>query len=169
MSEPADGELHLSQATAADAAALSALALAAKAWWAYPQDWLDRWRPQLAVEPAYLAGHWVLKAQWHGELAGFCALSADRPLELDHLWVAPAAMGKGVGRALVLAALAETDRRGEGVLRVVSDPNAESFYRHLGARRVGAEPAPMPGAAARTLPVLEFTPPAGVHSPGVYA
>lgn len=37
-----------------------------------------------------------------------------------------------------------------------SDPFAEPFYLKLGARRIGAVPAPMPGAPGRVLPVLEF-------------
>ena len=44
----------------------------------------------------------------------------------------------------------------QGLIAVVSDPNAEEFYVKLGARRVGKVNAPMPGAPERTLPLLEF-------------
>ncbi len=39
---------------------------------------------------------------------------------------------------------------------VASDPGAETFYTRLGARRVGTDPAPMPGAPDRILPVLQW-------------
>jgi GNAT superfamily N-acetyltransferase len=71
---------------------------------------------------------------------------------LEHVWVDPASHGRGVGRALVEHALAEA----HGVIAVVADPNAEEFYVKLGAHRVGEIFAPMPGAPARKLPLMEF-------------
>jgi hypothetical protein len=51
-------------------------------------------------------------------------------------------------------AIAHAREYGGCVFRIESDPYAESFYRSLGAERVGLVPAPMPGAPDRTLPLL---------------
>jgi len=45
-------------------------------------------------------------------------------------------------------------RTGATGLDIEADPNAESFYQHLGGRRVGEVAAPVPGAAERRLPLL---------------
>jgi hypothetical protein len=42
------------------------------------------------------------------------------------------------------------------VVEIVAEPNATGFYEKLGARRVGAIPAPMPGAPDRELPLYEI-------------
>ena len=73
---------------------------------------------------------------------------------LDHLWVHPAHMGQGLGRQLVVHALAHARGAGAVGFDIEADPNAESFYRRLGGRRVGEVAAPVPGAAERRLPLL---------------
>jgi predicted N-acetyltransferase YhbS len=86
-------------------------------------------------------------------VVGICQLQeGERGAMLENVWVDPRCHGRGVGRTLVEHALSEA----QGVIAVVSDPNAEEFYVKLGARRVGEINAPMPGAPARTLPLLEF-------------
>ncbi|HET7622952.1 MAG TPA: GNAT family N-acetyltransferase [Gemmatimonadaceae bacterium] len=152
------------RATSRDAPRLTALAREAKAHWGYPADWLDVWRDALTITPDYIERHTVLVASLKSEtraVIGMCALE-DRETrwELAHLWVAPCAHGIGVGRALVEQALTIASQRRPGsVVRVESDPNAAGFYRRVGAREVGAVPAPMTGDPARTLPVFELRTP----------
>jgi ribosomal protein S18 acetylase RimI-like enzyme len=146
-----------------DAPRLTALAREAKAHWGYPAAWLEAWRDALTITPDYIDRHTVLVASSEsepGSVIGMCALEDHGDhWELAHLWVAPNAHGRGVGRALVKRALAIAARRRPGsVVRVESDPNAAGFYRRLGAREVGAVPAPMDGDPSRVLPVLELDP-----------
>jgi GNAT superfamily N-acetyltransferase len=146
----------LRPAAVADAARLSAIAQAAKAYWGYPPEWLELWRPELTFDAAALERDWVWVAERDGRAVAVVALSGDAPeAELGHLWVEPAAMGMGLGRVLFEAAAAEARRRGARRLRIVADPHAESFYEHLGAYRVGAVPS---RPAGRTLPLLYFDP-----------
>ena len=145
------------RAVPGDAPKLTQLAQRAKAHWNYPPEWLTAWRPQLTIEPGYLAEHRVLLAENVGQLVGMCALE-DRGTRwsLEHVWVDPGSMGQGVGRTLVRQALdlARTVRPGQVVAE--ADPNAAGFYRRMGAREIGAVPAAMPGAPARVLPVFAF-------------
>jgi len=73
---------------------------------------------------------------------------------LDLLYVAPEAMGRGVGALLFRDAVARARELGGGtVMTIDADPNAEPFYRRHGAVRVGEVPSEViPG---RMLPRLE--------------
>ena len=145
------------RATGDDADALTDLAHRAKAHWGYPASWMRQWDPQLTIIPGYLEAHDVWLAERDGVIVGMCALE-DRGARwnLEHVWVEPAAHGGGIGRALVMEALAEARRRHPGVVELLADPYASGFYERLGARRAGDVPAPMPGARNRTLPKFEF-------------
>ena len=73
---------------------------------------------------------------------------------LDHLWVLPQFMGRGVGRALFQHAEEIARASGAARMRIVGDPHAEQFYSRMGATVYGRKPASMDGEA-RFLPLLE--------------
>ena len=142
----------LRPATPIDLPALTRLAYAAKSHWGYPSSWLALWEPDLTFTDATLAAQHVVVAEQDGRAVGVYALSlAGQVAELEHCWVDPACMGRGIGRRLVEAAATHARKLGAAQLRIVSDPHAEAFYRHLGARRVGDVPSTPVG---RTLPLL---------------
>ena len=141
------------RATPADAEELTDVAFAAKRYWDYPESWIELWTDELRVDPDYVGSHRVFVASDGARIVGWSSVAAeDGELWLDYCWVLPEAAGRGIGRMLVSRALdvaAETRSR---TLKVVSDPNAEGFYRRLGFRRVGQRPSVPKG---RNLPVLE--------------
>ncbi len=146
---------HIRRAVASDAAILSAIALAAKRHWGYPEQWLDAWRPNLTFDGDRVSALQVYVIESVDEIAGFYALVPGTPRwALDHLWVRPEHMGQGLGRQLVAHALARARSAGAAGLDIQADPNAEPFYRRLGGRRVGDVDAPAPGASERRLPLL---------------
>lgn len=153
MAAPTD-PLRLRPARAAEAERLSAIARSAKAWWGYPADWLAGWRDELTVTPADIARDGYVVAETGDEIVGFAALgSGADPPEIEHLWVAPRHLGRGVGRRLLAAILARCRTDGVTRLRVVSDPHAVGFYRRHGAVTLGDVPSTPP---PRGLPLLEF-------------
>jgi len=156
----AGGNVTLRAARPAETARLTAIALAAKAHWGYPAAWLELWRPSLTFDAELLARAWVRVAELDGALRGVVALGGEPPaVELTHLWVDPPAMGRGLGRRLLSAAVAEARRRGAARLTIVADPHAVAFYERLGARTIGEEPS---SPAGRMLPLMALDPrPAG--------
>jgi len=135
-----------------DAPALSALARRAKAHWGYPEALLRMWRDELTFTPATIAAQDVLVAEEAGAPIGVVALSYEgETAEVEHLWIDPAAVGRGLGRLLFSRAAARAHRRGARRLVIDSDPHAEAFYRRMGARRVGSTPS---RPAGRALPRL---------------
>jgi len=122
----------------ADASALTAVAHAAKRHWRYPEEWIALWRRELTVTPAFIERYPVHCAVDGDAIVGFYALVfAAADCELEHCWVVPARIGTGVGRRLFAHAAALARAVGAPRLWVTADPNAEGFYRGLGAHRVG--------------------------------
>ena len=142
-------------AVAADARDLTTIAQSAKAHWGYPQEWLQLWADDLTITPVFIASQCVLCAVSGNETVGFCALvdAEAGSGEIEHFWVAPTAMGRGIGRVLFEALIAHAKTIGITTLRIAADPNAAGFYQKMGAIRAGNIPSTPPG---RTLPLFVF-------------
>lgn len=143
------------RALAEHANALTTIAVAAKRHWQYPDSWIRRWEGVLTITPEYIRQHPTFVAVVDDELVGFCALQFETgDALLDHLWVLPSAMKRGIGRALFQYAEAIARASGAMRLKIVGDPHAELFYFRMGATVYGREPASMDGQE-RFLPLLE--------------
>jgi GNAT superfamily N-acetyltransferase len=146
--------LEIRAAHTADARRLTEIAHAAKRHWGYDEQLITLWRDDLTVTPDLIADHPVYCAAEGAELLGFYALSGDGDVfELEHMWVDPTHIRRGVGRRLFGHAVATVRSLGGSLLRIGSDPNAEGFYVAVGAHRVGSVPSKPEG---RTLPMLEL-------------
>lgn len=133
---------------------LSLIAYAAKRHWGYPERWMERWREGLTITPEFVEENEVYAALVEGEPVGFYALVGQGcRIELEHLWVLPERMGTGVGRALLEHAAGRAADLGAETLGIEADPNAEGFYRRMGARRVGETTYELDGRE-RILPLL---------------
>ena len=148
--------VHIIRAKPSEAATLSAIAWAAKAFWNYPSDWMEQWREQLTITPTFIAENEAFGAIINRQTVAFHALlqSAD-VLRLEHLWVLPDWMGQGIGRALFRHAAERAAARGALNLTIEADPNAEPFYRRMGAVRSGVIATEIDGRR-RDLPILTF-------------
>jgi GNAT superfamily N-acetyltransferase len=148
--------ITIRRARARDCAGLTGIAHRAKRFWGYPERLMRLWADTLTITPEFVASHQVYCAARGTDLLGFYALSiSGTTCELEHMWVAPEHMRTGVGRLLFRHLLERVAVSGATRLRIASDPNAEGFYRRMGARRVGRE-ASRP--AGRFLPVLVLRP-----------
>jgi GNAT superfamily N-acetyltransferase len=134
---------------------LSRIALEAKVHWGYDAADLARWETDLIVSRDSLAQLPTFVAEVEGHIVGFFQLSfASEGPELEHFWVLPAHMGKGIGRALLAHALREVSTRGHGKLLIDADPNAEGFYVACGAVRTAERSASTLGQPHRVRPQL---------------
>ena len=102
-----------------------------------------------------LRGGRVFVAERGGVVVGFYGFEHEPPvLGLDFMFVEPSHIGTGVGAALMDHARAMAKKLGATTLQIESDPNAEGFYLHMGAKRVGETPSgSIPG---RSLPLREL-------------
>jgi GNAT superfamily N-acetyltransferase len=137
---------------------LTEIAHDAKRHWGYPEHWINHWQNDLTISPDFIAGNEVYVAESAGELLGFYALIIRKEkAELDHMWVAPAHIGTGVGKELFLHAMQRAARKNVSEVEILSDPNAEGFYRKMGAHRIGETASEIDGEP-RALPRLTIDP-----------
>jgi GNAT superfamily N-acetyltransferase len=147
--------MTIRRARAADRDVLAALAFASKAHWGYDDAFMERSRGVLTPGDDYLAHGVVYVAEDDaGTSVGFYGFVREgRELWLNDLWVEPAAIGTGTGRALFAHAAQTARAAGDAAFFIESDPNAEGFYLAMGAVRTGERVAAVTG---RTLPVLRY-------------
>ena len=154
----ANRAMNIRQATSQDAAELTRIAHEAKRHWGYPEHWMQRWDADLTITPEFIADNLVYIAEDGDRVSGFYALAVkDQKAELEHMWVAPDVIGTGVGKQLFLAAMEKAAELKLSSVEISSDPNAEGFYRKMGAYRVG-ETAPELDGESRILPRLSVDP-----------
>jgi GNAT superfamily N-acetyltransferase len=149
--------VRIRPATGADAQALTALALAGKRHWGYPEAWLEGWRALLTITPEYVAANIVASAEdGTGRVVGFYSLERDGDrLRLENLFLMPSLIGCGLGKQLFDHAVQSARARGATELLIESDPNAEGFYRRMGAQRIGETISRVTGTE-RVIPLLRY-------------
>jgi GNAT superfamily N-acetyltransferase len=137
-----------------DASTLTDIAHAAKGHWGYPKSWLREWDDVLSITSEYILNNPTYVAISDERIVGFCSvLVGGDEARLDHLWVMPSEMKRGVGRALFELAEGIAHSSGAGCILVESDPHAEAFYVVMGATSYGQVPAAM-DENERFLPLL---------------
>ena len=150
--------LHVRQAVLDDCDKLTEIAHASKRFWDYPEDWIIQWRPVLTIAKNYLDENLIFVGEMDNRIVGFYALVREtNSLELDHFWIHPDFIGRGIGRALFNHVVLRVEVMLPGSdLKIISDPNAEPFYLHMGALRTGTVSTDW-GGMSRTLPLLRFS------------
>ena len=151
-------EMTIRSASPEDASTLTTIALNAKRYWGYPEHWIKHWESDLTISPDFIRDNHVYVAEENGEIRGFYALLvAGEKAELDHMWVTPEAIGKGIGKELFLDAMERAAKLKVNAVEISSDPNAAGFYKRMGATQIGEVDAPVDGQP-RKLPRLKINP-----------
>jgi GNAT superfamily N-acetyltransferase len=152
---PGNKSVEIRRATPGQADILTAIAFAAKRHWVYPERWIQIWSPLLTITPEYIAQHETYVAWMDEQPAGFCAISRDgERASVEHLWVHPEFMGKGIGAVLFNHIFSRCKELGTRAIEIESDPNAQGFYERMGAKKVGEVVGEVDGQP-RVLPLLE--------------
>jgi N-acetylglutamate synthase-like GNAT family acetyltransferase len=150
--------IAIRRATPEEAPTLTKVALAAKRYWGYPENWIKHWEADLTISPEFIEQNEVYVAEDAGEARGFYALCIDNnQAELEHMWVLPDYIGTGIGKELFLDAMDRANDLRVKEIGITADPNAASFYEHMGARRVGELNSEIDGSP-RKLPRLKVEP-----------
>jgi ribosomal protein S18 acetylase RimI-like enzyme len=146
-------DVVLRPARADEAALLGELALRAKGYWGYDEDFLEKCRAELSLLPEEVRARRITVAVSPEQVLGFYSVDGQPPHgELGNLWVVPESIGTGLGRRLWQHAVDSARAAGFTALRIEAEPHAEGFYRAMGARRVGETASG--SIAGRTLPLM---------------
>ena len=117
---------------------LSGLAMRSKSYWPYPRDYLEKCYRVLHVTEYDIKSWPVCVAEQNREVIGFFALKPIKDENrLDHLWIDPRFINKGVGKILFKEAITAAKYVGWTGFRLAADPYAEPFYLKMGAKNIG--------------------------------
>ncbi|MEM9617258.1 MAG: GNAT family N-acetyltransferase [Pseudomonadota bacterium] len=133
--------------------ALSALIMRSKALHGYDDAFMEACREELTLTPEKVAAGPVVVAELNGASVGVAQIMVhDDEWHLQLLFVDPGHLGSGLGRRMLEWAVLEARRMGATELFIEADPDAEPFYRKMGAKRCGE--APSESIPGRMLPLL---------------
>jgi GNAT superfamily N-acetyltransferase len=133
--------------------ALSALCFRSKAVWGYDKDFMEACRSELSIDPHELRSTSIAVVEDYGEIVGIAQIKVvGNEADLLKLFVEPAALRTGIGKALFVWATDTAASMGADHLVIEADPDAASFYRQMGAEDFGF--APSGSIAGRLLPKL---------------
>lgn len=152
MTGPGPGQIR--RAVPTDADLLTGLTLRSKAHWGYDAQFMAAIRDDLTVTPAALAAGISGVSEIGGRIAGYYLLASEPNADLSLLFVDPDYIGNGVGAALWAHMLTAARTQDIASIRIEADPNAEGFYRRMGAVTIGDAPSgSIPG---RRLPLMNY-------------
>ncbi|MBL8092442.1 MAG: GNAT family N-acetyltransferase, partial [Anaerolineales bacterium] len=144
--------------------------------------WIQHWLPQLTISAEYISANEVWMMLDEGKPIAFYALCSTviasleeakqsptetsrllrreehtprNDMELGHLWVLPEYIGKGIGKQLLGHALERCKLLNISSLKIYADPNAQTFYEKMGAKKIGESKSDLFGQE-RILPLMEI-------------
>lgn len=153
-------ELIIREARPEECEALSALCMRSKAHWGYDQAILAQCEDELSLLPEDIVADHVVVADDQGSVKGvlhaILSESEAEPAraEIEKLFVDPAAMGCGLGKALFNQACAWACEHGVLTLELASDPQAVPFYQSMGMVQIGQVPSG--SIKGRSLPLMRL-------------
>lgn len=134
---------------------LSELCLRSKAYWGYDSAFMEACREELTLISEVFQDSKIVVAESEGVICGLAQLDPMVPDGvLEKLFVAPEAIGQGVGRCLFEWAVETAQGLGITNFTIDGDPNAVPFYLKMGAFQIGSSPSgSIPG---RMLPHFRY-------------
>ncbi|MBL4788024.1 MAG: GNAT family N-acetyltransferase [Kordiimonadaceae bacterium] len=148
-------EWTLRPARADEAEALSALCLRSKAFWNYTDEQIESFRTELTLSAKDIETQPVIVVELAGVYLGIARIIPEGDTAvLEDLFIDPSTIGTGLGRQLFNWVVKAARDTGAATLSIDADPNAEPFYKHMGAVTIGRSPSgSIPG---RLLPQMEY-------------
>jgi len=149
----------LARITRSQQAVINALILRSKSHWGYDAQMMDAMARVLRIDLDAAAEGRAIGGWLDDQPLGVVQVSTPyddargRAMVLDLLFIAPEAIGTGLGRQLYCWALDQARAAEANRLDILSDPFARGFYTAMGASFIEDRPSEViPG---RTLPWLE--------------
>lgn len=141
-----------------EASDLHGLSVRSKAHWGYDEAFMSLASPKLQLPPEWIAAGRVFVAEFSGSNAGVAAIlppDHNGTSYLEHLFVSPGLIGKGIGTALLETCVTLANQESAIRIHALADPHARLFYERYEFECVSdvASDA-IPG---RMLPLMERT------------
>ncbi len=157
---------YLRKALPSDAPALTCISFASKRHWNYPEDYFEWWRDELTITGKYIDRNSVfIYEKEKTPVAFFSLLYREKDLEfkgmcipaglwLDHMFVLPEEIGKGVGSEMFHFMQSYACSHDYPAIYLLADPFSEGFYSKMGCRKLQDFPSSIEG---RTTPLMALS------------
>ncbi len=158
-------KLKIRYAEATDSATLTDISFRAKGHWNYPAEYMELWKDELIITPAYIGSHTVFVGELEDKIVGFYSLVEiqqdmnigtiliENGTWLDHMFIRPEYIGKGIGTKFTTHMKAYLAEKKVDKVLIFVDPNATGFYEKNGAKFRRESDSSIPG---RKIPVYEI-------------
>ncbi|SFM27421.1 GNAT family N-acetyltransferase [Pelosinus propionicus] len=147
-------DLEIRKAVADDSKVLTQISFMSKRYWNYPEQYFEIWKDELTITPSYIQNNIVYLAERDGQVLGYFSLvQVDEGFWLEHIFIMPKCIGKGIGSKLIATLKSKCKELKIDKVNILSDPNAKGFYDKLGACYLGESPSNIEG---RTVSIYEF-------------
>ncbi len=146
---------------------LTDIGFRSKAVWNYPQTYFDIWANELTLSSDYIQNNDVFVFETNKTIIGYYSLvilnedllitpeiKIESGLWLEHMFIEPQYIGSGLGEKLFIHCIEQSKLKDYGRLKILSDPNASSFYIKMGCRYIKEYPSTI---EERTTPYLEYS------------
>ena len=130
--------LEIIRAKPVDRSILREIAIESKGYWGYKTFLMEEFAKAPIITRESIEHDPVFKAMRDGATAGWYRVFPHVPVaEIEDLWVLPAEIGTGIGRALFQHACKIAREAGCSAAAWDADPNAVGFYEKMGAVVIG--------------------------------
>ena len=135
---------NIKRAVVEDADRLTELSFASKRYWRYPEHYFRVWKSELTITDRYIQENRVYTLSNGTTVVGYYGLvELKEHLEvvgitlwpgywLDHMFVDPAHIGKGIGRMLFDHLVGFCTKEKIEAVHLLADPYAMEFYEKMG-------------------------------------
>lgn len=154
---PTTIQLHIRRAEAKEATQLTHLTWASKAHWGYNDEFMRAACLIMIVTEESITSNIVYVAEDEQGIAGYYELLPTDTRNkgwLESLFVTPRAIGTGCGKLLWQHLVQTAQDHHYTCFEFEADPNAEGFYLHMGAFRIGERESGI--VAGRMLPLMRY-------------
>ena len=148
-----------------DSDALTTIAFESKRHWNYPEEYFKIWEQELTITKEYIQNAIVYVGEIKEKAIGFYSVLYNpedsmfgkvfvaKGYWLDHIFISPTDIRKGIGTKLMEHVRKTCSDRGISRLMVFSDPFSKGFYERIGANYLYDSASSIEG---RTIPVFEI-------------
>ncbi|HEY2788837.1 MAG TPA: GNAT family N-acetyltransferase [Gaiellales bacterium] len=133
--------VRIRAAAAGEGERLREITTAAKGFWDYDPARVREWGAALDLSPGRLATAYAYVAELDGRAVAWAEIlpPAGGVCVLEHLWVDPALIRRGLGSRLFEFAAERARELGATALEWEAERNALGFYRMMGGRHLRTE------------------------------
>ncbi len=148
-----------------EAEILTKISFSSKGYWNYPREFYEIWSKELTINSDYIQNNDVFVFEDDSNIVGYYSIvelkedieisdiKISKGFWLEHMFVGPQSIGKGIGTIMFEHLRKRCTSRGIYELGILADPNSRGFYEKMGCEYISEFPSTIKN---RTTPYLHL-------------